>query len=56
MSIRYSLSYLVESVDARLMRDGFPAEYRSTLRREAYEAAHAGDAEKYRAAWQREND
>jgi Family of unknown function (DUF5313) len=54
VSIRYSLSYSVESVDARLLRHGFPAEYGSTLRRQAYEVAHAGDTDKYRAAWQRD--
>jgi hypothetical protein len=56
VSIRYSLSYSVESVDGRLLRHGFPAEYGSTLRRSAYEAAHAGDASKYQAAWRRDEE
>lgn len=51
VTIRYTLSYSVESVDARVARNGFPAGHASALRRQAYEAAHAEAAERYRAVW-----
>ncbi|HEX3791862.1 MAG TPA: DUF5313 family protein [Pseudonocardiaceae bacterium] len=51
VSVRYSLSYAVESVDTRLSRHGYPDGCGSEVRRRAYDEAHAGDAERYRVAW-----
>ncbi|HEX4703960.1 MAG TPA: DUF5313 family protein [Pseudonocardiaceae bacterium] len=51
VNVRYSLSYSVESVDRRLARHGYPPQYGSTVRREAYEAAHADETARYRAAY-----
>jgi hypothetical protein len=53
VSLRYSGSYAVESVDRRLARHGYPREYGSTVRREAYDAAHVVEAERYRAVYRR---
>jgi hypothetical protein len=35
----------------RLLRHGFPAEYGSTVRQQAYDAAHEDEAARYRAAY-----
>ncbi len=51
VNLRYSLSYSEESVNSRLVRHGYPAGYGSTVRAQAYEAAHVGEAERYRAAY-----
>jgi hypothetical protein len=51
VSLRYAGSYAVESVDRRLARHGYPPEYGTTVRRAAYEATHAAEAERYRAAY-----
>lgn len=51
VNLRYSLSYSVESVDGRLARHGYPPQYGSTVRREAYEAAHKATTERYRATY-----
>jgi len=51
VTIRYSLSYAVESVDGRLARQGYAAGHGSAVRRQAYEAAHAEEEERYRAVW-----
>jgi uncharacterized protein DUF5313 len=51
VSLRYSGSYAVESVDRRLAGHGYPREYGSTVRREAYDAAHVAEAERYRAVY-----
>lgn len=53
VSIRYALSYAEESVNYRLARHGFPPGHGSRLRREAYQAAHADEAEQYQATWRR---
>src|SRR5882724_7955080 len=49
VSLRYSLSYSVESVDRRLSRYGYPREHGSAVRAQAYDAAHVDEAERYRA-------
>jgi hypothetical protein len=51
VSLRYSLSYSVESVDRRLSRHGYPREHGSAVRAQAYDAAHADEAERYRAIY-----
>jgi hypothetical protein len=51
VNLRYSLSYSQESVDGRLARHGYPPEYGTAVRRQAYETAHADEAERYRAAY-----
>ncbi|HEY3748460.1 MAG TPA: DUF5313 family protein [Pseudonocardiaceae bacterium] len=51
VNLRYSWSYSVESVDRRLAKHGYQREYGSTVRRAAYDAAHAAEAERYRAAY-----
>lgn len=51
VSLRYSLSYSVESVDRRLSRHGYPPEHGSAVRAQAYEAAHVDEAERYRAVY-----
>jgi len=51
VSFRCSLPYAVESVDRRLSRHGCPPRYGSLVRQRAYDAAHADEAERYRAAY-----
>lgn len=51
VSFRCTLPYSVESVDRRLARHGYPPQYGSLVRQQAYDAAHADEAERYRAAY-----
>jgi hypothetical protein len=51
VNLRYSLSYSEESVDSRLVRQGYPAGYGAATRGARYEAAHADEARRYRAAY-----
>jgi hypothetical protein len=51
VSLRYALSYAEEGVNYRLARHGFPPGHGSRVRRQAYQAAHAEEAEQYRANW-----
>lgn len=51
VTVRYVLSYAEESVNFRLARHGFPSEHGSRVRRQRYRAAHADEAEQYRANW-----
>ncbi|HEX5403331.1 MAG TPA: DUF5313 family protein [Pseudonocardiaceae bacterium] len=51
VNLRYSWSYSVEGVDSRLAKHGYPREYGSVVRRAAYDATHAAEAERYRAAY-----
>lgn len=51
VSLRYSGSFAVETVDRRLARHGYPREYGSTVRLAAYDAAHVAEAERYRAVY-----
>lgn len=54
VSVYYSLSYSLESVDSRLTTYGYPPKYGSTLRQQTYDAAHAGDIERYEQTWRRQ--
>jgi hypothetical protein len=56
VSIYYSLSYSLESVDSRLTTYGYPPNHGSTLRQQTYDAEHEGDIERYRQAWRNEPD
>jgi hypothetical protein len=51
VSIYYSLSYSLESVDSRLSSYGYPPNHGSTLRQQTYDTAHAGDIERYEQVW-----
>jgi hypothetical protein len=51
VNLRYSLSYSEESVEGRLVRNGYPAGYAAAVRAKAYETAHAAENERYRAAY-----
>lgn len=55
VSVRYALSYAEEGVNYRLARHGFPPQHGTRVRRQNYEAAHADEAEQYRAAWRRDD-
>lgn len=52
VAVRYTLSYAEESVDFRLVRNGFPPGHGSAVRREKYQETHADEAERYRSRWQ----
>lgn len=52
VSLRLTLANAVESVDARLVRYGFPAGHASAARTRAGAAAHAEEDERYRSRWQ----
>lgn len=51
VNLRYSLSYSEEGVDSRLVRHGYPPGYGAVVRADAYQTAHAAEAERYRAAY-----
>jgi len=51
VNLRYSLSYSEESANSRLVRYGFPPGHATAIRAERYEAAHAAEAERYRATY-----
>jgi hypothetical protein len=51
VSFRCSLPYAVESVDRRLSRHGYPERYGSLVRQQIYDAAHADEEARYRAAY-----
>lgn len=51
VNLRYSLSYSEESANSRLVRYGFPPGHATELRARRYAAAHAAEAERYRAAY-----
>ncbi|SDC58737.1 DUF5313 family protein [Actinokineospora iranica] len=50
VSLRFTLAYAVESVDARLVQHGYPPEYGSAVRKREDAAAAA----RYRDRWARE--
>jgi hypothetical protein len=54
VSIYYSLSYSVETVNGRLTRYGYPPRYGTTVREQAYDAEHVADAERYQQVWRPE--
>lgn len=51
VSLRLTLANAAESVDARLVRYGFPAGYGSAMRKQADAAAHADEERRYRDKW-----
>lgn len=51
VNLRYSLSYSEESANSRLVRHGFPPGHATALRAQRYEAEHAAEADRYRAAY-----
>jgi Family of unknown function (DUF5313) len=51
VSVRYALSYSVESVDSRLARHGYPLGHGTATRQAAHEQEAAASAARYRAAW-----
>lgn len=56
VNLRYSLSYSEESANSRLLRYGFPAGHATAIRAQRYEAEHAAEAERYRAAYRPTRD
>ncbi len=56
VSLRFAVANAMESVDARLMRYGFPAGHASATRRRADAARHAEEDERYRRRWGRPDD
>lgn len=53
VSLRLTLANAVESVDARLVRYGFPPGHGTAVRKQANAAAHAEEEKRYRDKWQR---
>jgi len=53
VSLRLTLANAVESVDARLVRYGFPPGRGTAARKQANAAAHAEEEKRYRDIWQR---
>lgn len=53
VSLRLTLANAVESIDARLVRYGFPAGHGTAVRKHADAAAHAEEEKRYRDKWQR---
>jgi hypothetical protein len=51
VNVRVSLSYSEESANSRLVRYGFPPGQATAIRAQRYAEAHAGEAERYRAAY-----
>lgn len=51
VSLRFAVANAMESVDARLVRYGFPSGHGSALRRAADAEANADEAERYREKW-----
>ena len=52
VSLRLTLANAAESVDARLVRYGFPPGHASAVRKQASAAAHAEEEKRYRDKWQ----
>jgi hypothetical protein len=52
VSLRLTLANAAESVDARLVRYGFPPGHASSVRKQASAAAHAEEEKRYRDKWQ----
>lgn len=52
VSLRLTLANAVESVDARLVRYGFPGGHASAVRKRADAVAHAEEEKRYRDRWQ----
>ena len=51
VSTYYSLSYMVESCDARLQKYGYPPQHGSRVRNEANAERNAESQERYNAIW-----
>lgn len=51
VSLRFAVANAMESVDARLVKYGFPAGHGSALRRQADAEAHADEARRYQDRW-----
>ncbi len=56
VNLRYSLSYSEETANSRLVRHGFPPGHATAVRAQRYEATHAAEAERYRAAYRPTQD
>jgi hypothetical protein len=52
VSLRLTLANAAESVDARLVRYGFPHGHASAVRKQAASATHAEEEKRYRDKWQ----
>jgi len=52
VSLRLTLANAVESVDARLVRYGYPPGHGTAVRKQANAAVHAEEEKRYRNKWQ----